>query len=275
MRHTSAWLSLSFALLLAAPLAWAAEDTGGGDPTASEETNEATDPAPADDGTETDDADSQAADAEPEGTEAEDGEIAEPSAPGLGPQVSSKIELTPEEKAEKEARKACKIEICDIIATREPLGEDIACDIKKTWRADSLAEMLGDQIGWPWGKAVSESKLNLSRADLAEAMLVEEATIKMDKFAVTCALHRESSEPYVVEMELAPEVTFKNGKAVHALINWGDVSAPLLIYPVVYAGTGLDNQSNVLGPHVVKMVNEFTYKKCAEVKDELPGRRVN
>ena len=135
--------------------------------------------------------------------------------------------------------------------------------------------MLGDQIGWPWGKAVCESKLNLSRADLAEAMLVADTTIKMDKFAVSCALHRESSEPYVVEVELAPEVTFKNGKAVSATINWGDVSAPLLIYPVVYAGTGVDNQSNLLGSKVVTMVNEFTQKKCAEVKHELPGRRVN
>jgi hypothetical protein len=271
MRYASAWLSLSFALLLTATPAWAAEEPDDTEPAASEATTEATDAAPADDSTD------GAGTAESQDTDAEfdDTETAIPDAPMLGPQVSSKIELTPEEKAEKEARKACKIEICDIIATREPLGEDIACDIKKTWRADSLTKMLGDQIGWPWGKAVCESKLNLSRADLAEAMLVADVTIKMEKFAVSCALHRESDEPYVVEMEIAPEVTFKNGKAIHAMINWGDVSAPLLIYPVVYAGTGLDNQSNVLGPSVVKMVNEFTQKRCAEVQDELPGRRVN
>jgi hypothetical protein len=41
---------------------------------------------------------------------------------------------TPEELAEKEARKECKKKICDIIATRDPEGEDIACDIVKTWR---------------------------------------------------------------------------------------------------------------------------------------------
>jgi hypothetical protein len=40
--------------------------------------------------------------------------------PDLGPQVTSKRVLTPEEKVEKEARKACKIEIWDIIATKEP-----------------------------------------------------------------------------------------------------------------------------------------------------------
>jgi hypothetical protein len=196
-------------------------------------------------------------------------------ATALGPQVSSKTQLTPEEKAEKAARKVCKIEICDTMATREPIGEDITCDIKITWRADSLTRMLGDQFSWPWGKAVCQSKLNLSRADLAAAMLEANTTIKMDKFAISCELHTGESAPYIIEMELAPEATFRGGRAISATVNWGDVSAPLAIYPILYAGTGLDNRSNLLGAEVVNMVNEFTDKKCAAVKDELPGRRVN
>jgi len=31
----------------------------------------------------------------------------------------------------------------------------------------------------------------------------------------------------------------------------------------------------VLGPEVVRMVNEFTTKKCAEVKAEAPGGNPN
>ncbi len=73
----------------------------------------------------------------------------------------------------------------------------------------------------------------------------------------------------MVEIEIAPKVSFANGKAVTASLNWGEASAPLLVYPLVYAGTGLDNQTNVLGPEVVRMVNEFSTKKCAEVKAEL------
>jgi hypothetical protein len=65
---------------------------------------------------------------------------------------------------------------------------------------------------------------------------------------------------------MAPEVTFKNGKATEAAINWGDVSAPMLIYPVIYAGTGLDNSANMLGPEVVHMVNEFTTKNNEEMR---------
>ena len=54
-----------------------------------------------------------------------------------GATVSQKPrELTQEEKAEKEARMACKAKICDIIPTRDPVGEDVSCDIVKTWREE-------------------------------------------------------------------------------------------------------------------------------------------
>ena len=31
---------------------------------------------------------------------------------------------------------ACKAKICEIIATRDPVGEDVSCDIVKTWREE-------------------------------------------------------------------------------------------------------------------------------------------
>jgi hypothetical protein len=68
---------------------------------------------------------------------------------------------------------------------------------------------------------------------------------------------------------------FKDGKATEATVNWGQASAPLLIYPLIYAGTGLDNSTNVLGPEVVRLVNGFATKKCAELKAELPAGKPN
>jgi hypothetical protein len=89
---------------------------------------------------------------------------------------------------------------------------------------------------------------------------------------VRCTLAQKSEgEPYTVEVTLAPKVKFVNGKATEASINWGEATAPLLIYPLIYAGTGIDNNTNVLGPEVVRMVNEFVAKKCTEVKAEAPS----
>lgn len=295
MKHALGWVSLSLILFASPAPAWAAgepqettqkdaaqKDAAPAGPAPLESNApdsiapEPASPSPLDeDAPESEVTGPEVTGPEATGPEATGPEATGPDAPDLGPQVSSKVELTPEEKAEKDARKACKIEICDVVATRERLGPDIACDVKKSWRAGDLTKLLGDQIGWPWGNAVCRSALKLERAALAEAMRAPKATIRMETQTVSCALQREGGEPYVIEVELAPDVTFENGKAVSATVNWGDVSAPLIIYPILYAGTGLDNQSNVLGPQVVKMVNAFTAKSCAGVKDELPGRRVN
>ena len=186
--------------------------------------------------------------------------------------AADKRVLTPEEKAEKEARKACKIKICDIIATKAPQGDDVSCDIVKTWRQEDIVKMLGGQINWPWGNAVCQSKLEVKREPLAKAMSETAYDMSLPTQKVSCKLaQKQAGEPNVVEIAMAPKIKFKDGKAVEAALNWGTASAPLLIYTLIYAGTGLDNSANVLGPEVVRMVNEFTTKKCAEVKNELPS----
>jgi hypothetical protein len=201
-----------------------------------------------------------------------------PAAPATAPAATPAAteELTPEEKAEKEARKACKIKICDIIATRDPAGDDVSCDIVKTWREAAITKMLGGKIDWPYGKAVCQSKLDLKREPLAKAMSEAKYEIVMPTQKMRCTLEqKKEGEPYAVEVSIAPKVSFENGKAVSASLNWGEASAPMLVYALIYAGTGIDNSTNVLGPEVVRMVNEFTTKKCAEVKAELPSAKPN
>ena len=201
-------------------------------------------------------------------------DAAPPSA--AAPDVGAKRVLTPEELAEKDARKDCKKKICDIIATREPNGEDVACDITKTWREEDIVKMLGGKIGWPWGKAVCQSRLELKRKPLALAMSESDYEIVMPAQKVRCTLaQKDKGEPYAIEITLAPKVKFKDGKAAEATLNWGEASAPMFIYPLIYAATGLDNSSNVLGPEVVHLVNEFTAKKCAEVKADASGGNPN
>jgi hypothetical protein len=195
-----------------------------------------------------------------------------PPAAETTPDTAKARELTPEELAEKESRKACKIEICDILASKKVEGPDVACDIVKTWREEDIVKMLGGKVSWPWGKAVCQSKLELARKPLVLAMSEPGHEIVMLAQKVRCTLAQKTEgEPYAVEITLAPKVKFENGKATEATINWGEASAPMFIYPLIYAGTGLDNSANVLGPEVVHMVNEFTTKKCAEVKAEAPG----
>ena len=197
---------------------------------------------------------------------------AAPATQSAAPNGAKRV-LTPEEQAEKDARKACKQKICDIIASRDPTGEDVSCDIVKAWREEDIVKMLGGRIGWAWGKAVCQSRLELKRKDLALAMSEPAYDVIMPAQKVRCTLaQKDGGEPYAIKVTLAPKATFENGKAAEASVNWGETSAPTFIYPLIYAGTGFDNSANVLGPEVVRMINEFTTKKCAEVKAEAPTK---
>ena len=206
------------------------------------------------------------------GATQDSGESPSPAAAADG----GKQELTPEERAEKQARKACKIKICDILATKDPQGDDVSCDIVKTWRESDITKMLGGRFDWPWGKAVCQSKLDIKREQLVNAMTQANYEVALPEQKVSCTLAQKSEgEPYAVGVSIAPKVTFENGKAVSARLNWGEANAPMLAYALIYAGTGFDNSTNVLGPEVVRMVNEFTGKKCKRVKDDLPSRTGN
>ncbi|MGV1014888.1 MAG: hypothetical protein ACOYB4_07955 [Methyloceanibacter sp.] len=187
---------------------------------------------------------------------------------------ATKSELTPEAQAEKDARKACEAKICDILATMDSMGDDIACDLVRTWSEDEIVDMTGSRINWPWGGAMCHAKVDLPREPLAKAMSQASYEMTMPTQTARCSLSQnDGGDPYVIEIAVAPKVKFENGKASEAQVNWGQVSAPMIIYPLIYAGTALDNSTNMLGPEIVRLVNEFTGKKCAQVKSELPKRR--
>lgn len=189
---------------------------------------------------------------------------------------ANKPEMTPEERAEREARKACKVKICDILATKDPQGDDVSCDIVKTWREADITKMLGGRIDWPWGKAVCQSKLEIKRGQLVKAMTDANYEVDLPEQKVNCTLAQlKGGDPYAVEISIAPKVAFENGKVASAHVNWGEAKAPMLAYALIYAGTRLDNSTNVLGPEVTRMVNEFTSRKCKKLKDDLPSNTRN
>jgi hypothetical protein len=207
---------------------------------------------------------------------AEDPGSTSPSNAAMPAHDSGKDDLTPEERAEKQARKACKVKICDILATKDPQGDDVACDIVKTWREADITKMLGGRFDWTWGKAVCQSKLEVKREALVKTMTEANYDVVLPEQKLRCTLAQKSEgEPYSVEVSIAPKVAFENGKAVSARLNWGEAKAPMLAYALIYASTGLDNSANVLGPEVTRMVSEFTIKKCSKLKEDLPSSAGN
>jgi hypothetical protein len=178
-------------------------------------------------------------------------------------------ELTPAELAEREGRKACKIEICSAFHLRKPEGPDIACNVLKSWRKEQLQRMIERaKVSWPWGPVKCVADIKLKRVDLIRAMGDKTYVAQLDPHQVVCEIEREKDSPAKISFAFSPKVTFEGGKATKAALNWGTIEAPALVKGAMWTATATDNTFNVLQSTLVEDINSFIETKCLEVKDE-------
>src|SRR5262249_30698436 len=122
-----------------------------------------------------------------------------------------------------------------------------------------------------WGNARCATNLKFDRSVLVKAMTEKDFEAQFEAHEVNCELDREA-EKYQIKMEIKPKVTFKDGKAVKASLNWGKIEAPTLAKSALWSATAADNSFGVFQSTVVEDINEFLDKKCTEVKDEWQGK---
>src|SRR6185312_14812542 len=137
-------------------------------------------------------------------------------------------------------------------------------------------KMLGDKIEWPWGKAVCQSKLELPRAPLAKAMSEPEYEIVMPQQKVRCTLAQEGERRALRgrgHHVAQGEVQGQQGDRGHGQLGTGICAASHLSADLCRHGAG--QLDHVLGPEVVRLVNGFITKKCAELKAELSTGKAN
>jgi hypothetical protein len=75
-----------------------------------------------------------------------------------------------------------------------------------------------------------------------------------------------------VKLHIQPKVTFSEGKAVKAVMNWGKIEAPMLAKSALWSATAADNTFGVLQSTVVEDINDFIQNKCQDVKADWQGK---
>ncbi|MGO4683222.1 hypothetical protein [Hyphomicrobium sp. 2TAF46] len=182
--------------------------------------------------------------------------------------------LTPEEKAEKEARQACKVDLCRAFHSKEATGKDIACHVIKSWRKEQLVKLVAKlKVTWPYDGAHCSTDLTVNHAELVKAMAAPKAELEFAKHTVTCSIASEKKGATDFSFDLTPKVTFENGKATKAQAHWGKIEAPTLIKSALWTATAADNTVNILSSSIVDEVNEFISKRCDEVKDQWAAKQ--
>ncbi|MFM9848500.1 MAG: hypothetical protein ACKVP3_15225, partial [Hyphomicrobiaceae bacterium] len=166
-------------------------------------------------------------------------------------------ELTPEERKEREARKSCKVAICAAFRNRKPDGDDISCDVIKSWRKEQLNKMVERaKVSWPWGRVKCTAPINLKRDTLIKAMTEPAYEATLDTHKVVCEVEREKDGNAEIKFDFTPKVHFEKGKATNATLNWGAIEAPTLVKGAMWTATATDNTFNVLQSTIVEDIND-------------------
>ena len=182
-------------------------------------------------------------------------------------------DMTPEEKAERDARKSCKADICSAFRNKKADGADVSCPVIKSWRKEALSKLVSKlKVSWPYGKVHCTTTVKLKRAALVKAMTDDKYETKLDKHEVACTVEREKDPPSEIKFDFSPVVTFEKGKATKAKINWGKIEAPALIKSALWTATAADNTVNILSSTLVEDINKFIDKQCDEIKADWEGK---
>src|SRR5690606_17298970 len=105
------------------------------------------------------------------------------------------IELTPEEKAERESRRACKAAICGALHAGKASGADVACSVVKSWRKTQIEKIAAKaHMSWPYGRIRCVSDLRLNHDELAKALAEDKYQVKLQSHSVKCTVEGEKTD---------------------------------------------------------------------------------
>ncbi|MCC0007199.1 MAG: hypothetical protein H6876_03630 [Hyphomicrobiaceae bacterium] len=180
----------------------------------------------------------------------------------------TEAELTPKKKAEREARKSCKVELCRAFRNQVRRAATSPARSRNHGARPNSTRWCQAKVSWPWGPVVCKADIDIEREMITKAMSEAKYDLVLKTHHVACTVEREAKDDAKIDIDFAPTVTFENGKAVKAKINWGTLSAPTLLKGAMWTATATDNTFNVLQSTLVDDINDFVSKKCDEVKDD-------
>lgn len=197
--------------------------------------------------------------------------------PAAAPAQESKTESvappeTEAEKKEREGRRQCAAQLCSTLRNRQQADGQVTCNVQKTWRKETLTKILSrGKVSWPWGDTRCASDLKFDRGTLIKTMQEVDFEAQFETYDIRCQIDN-ANDTYDVKVQVRPKVTFKQGKAVKANLNWGKIEAPTLAKSALWSITAADNTFGLLQSIAVDDINEFVTTKCMEVNDAWQGR---
>ncbi|MGQ0673171.1 MAG: hypothetical protein ACT4N2_09885 [Hyphomicrobium sp.] len=179
---------------------------------------------------------------------------------GLAATPAAALEEQPGDAA---ALKDCEKRLCTLILTKDAKGDDLKCALAKSWPKTTLKGGESKLVKWGFGDARCEVDLDVARTMLHAALTEPSYALEIPEQKVRCEVESDG-EVKKVRVALAPRIEFKDGKAHKVWVNLKDVSGPSSIKATVWAAANLEDSLGVFHKSMIKSINKFMFKQCAE-----------
>jgi hypothetical protein len=176
----------------------------------------------------------------------------------------SRAEALEEQAGEKRALDACDRKLCAVLVEKKAVGEDLKCNLTKTWAKATIKSAETQATKWGFGDARCTVQLHMSRAELVGALTAPEYKLKAPPHTVDCVVEEDgAAKP--IKATLAPKIEFRNGKAEKVRINLKKIDGPLAITSVLSAAATLEDRIGLFHRSMVKSVNRYIEKHCVNL----------
>jgi hypothetical protein len=184
----------------------------------------------------------------------------------LAPEIVARIAK------EKEARRACKVDICSAFA-KPAAGAPIGCDVTKTWsQQDITSRIVGGSYIWGYGHTQCTVKLALDRELIAKAVKEAKATVRFPEHTFVCNV--DDADPakgkaFSVSVSLTPSIVFESGQAKSVTLDPVKTEGSTVASAAVTSLMAVEKVSGLVSRAAVGEINSFLFDLCKEEGVEI------
>jgi hypothetical protein len=157
--------------------------------------------------------------------------------------------------------KSCEERLCTMLLQKNPKGDDLKCELSKTWARSTIKDADSHTLKWGYGDARCSVDLHIPRSTIVAAMTNPEYTFEAGAHTASCVVE-ENGEPQDVKATLAPKIVFKNGKAEKVWVNLKSIKGPTTIKASLWLAASLTDKVGIFHRPMIKSINKFIDKHC-------------
>ncbi len=180
---------------------------------------------------------------------------------GLAMLVPSAARALDEHKGDEKLIKSCEERLCTMLIRKDPRGDDLKCELSKTWAKSIIKDTDSHTLKWGYGDARCSVQLHISRATIVTALTTPEYSFEVPAHTAECVVE-ENGEPHEVKATLAPKIVFKNGKAEKVWVNLKTIKGPTSIKTSLWLAATLTDKVGLFHRQMIKSINKFIEKQC-------------